>query len=110
MTDEEGAKKANHILKKFIINSVKHKKTPLFQSFLGRFEINDVEVEIMGDFKYFKNNNWNSLSHFLLHHKLVKIDGFDVPVPYLVDQLKSYQEMGREKDLEKIKKIHDKLT
>jgi len=108
LTDREGAFKINSILKKYEEKKVEYVETDKLASFFGIFRIDDVEVEVMGDYKEREGDKWVSLSHRLKSQKIVKIDGYRIPVSPLEDQLRSYKRSDRLKDYEKVRKILQK--
>jgi hypothetical protein len=105
LTDKEGAFKASAILKKYEERKVEYSQTEKFASYFGVFKINDVKVEIMGDYKEKEEDRWVSLSHRLEKPRIVQIDDFEVLVSPLDDQLTSYQRSKRPKDIKKVEKI-----
>ena len=105
LTNREGANKINALLIKFAISPVVYTKSDAFQSYFGKFHIGNVEIEVMGDLKYFVRNEWISFSHILYSHDRLKIDDIEVPVEKLDDLIEGYKVLGRSKDLEKIQKI-----
>jgi len=105
LTDKEGAFKFNQIFKKFEIKPVQFGKTKVFQSFLGRFKIKGVKVEVMGDLKEKRGRKWVSLSNRLKNSSWIKIGEIKIPISQLKDELESYSKLKRKKDKIKIKKI-----
>lgn len=61
LTDKEGALKSNEIFKKHIKKAVAWSQTERYGSFFGKFQINGVVVEIMGDLKVKERNKWIEL-------------------------------------------------
>lgn len=105
LTDMEGANKINSILLRFVVKPVVYSKSDHFQSYFGKFKINTVDIEVMGNLQYFVRNEWVSFSHILHGNDRIKIDGFEVPVEKLDDLIAGYKVLGRDKDLDKIRKI-----
>ncbi|MBT3394557.1 MAG: GNAT family N-acetyltransferase [Waddliaceae bacterium] len=108
-TDVDGAKKANELLKEFVISPVKYSESNMFGSYLGKFKIEGVDVEVMGDLEYNVAGEWVSFKHAHNLNTFVEIDDFKVPVPYLEDITEAYKVLGREKDVDKIRMIEKKL-
>ena len=104
-TNRKGAFKINDLLKKHEKKKVEYSQTNRFASFFGVFRINDVKIEVMGDYKEREGDKWISLSHRLRSPKIVEIDGVKIPVSPLEDQLTSYKRSKRLKDTEKVQRI-----
>lgn len=105
LTDRNGAFRISELLKDFIIDQVRFKESEFFNSYLGKFDINGIKVEIMGELKGKINDNWVSFSHRLLDQKIVEKFGMKLPVSSLKDQLNSYSKSNRERDKIKVIKI-----
>jgi hypothetical protein len=91
LTDKEGAFRVNKLFKNYEVKPVefgrlKIGRRELFESYLGKFKIKGVKVEIMGNLKE-------------------KLEGMELPVSSLKEQLKSYSRLGRKKDAIRVKKI-----
>jgi len=54
-------------------------------------------------------NQWVDLSSRLISPKILNVEGIDLPVSSLREQLKAYEGLGREKDFIKIQKIKEIL-
>jgi hypothetical protein len=105
LTNQLGALKINSILKKYEIKKVKYSETEKAVSFFGVFEIEDVKVEVMGDYKEKQGIRWVSFSKRLENPKVIEVDGIKIPVSSMKDQLRSYRRSKRPQDVEKVKKI-----
>jgi len=51
LTDKKTALTTNEILKKYLIEKVAFKTSPQFKSYFGQFKVNNILVEIMGDWQ-----------------------------------------------------------
>jgi len=109
LTDRRGAFETNRVLKKYEVKKVEYSQTDKISSYLGVFEIDDIKVEVMGDYKEREDEKWISLSRRLRTPKIVEIDGFKIPVSPLEDQLMSYKRSKRPKDAEKVERIRKHL-
>jgi len=51
LCNKKTALKCNRLLKDFLVEKVSYKKSPKFKSFFGKFEVNGISVEVMGDWQ-----------------------------------------------------------
>ncbi len=109
LTNAEDALKTNLVFKDFLVREVSFSRYDLFESYFGEFNIFGVKVEVMGDLREKIGGEWLVLNDRLGNVEFVKVDSFFVPVPPLQDQLVAYEKLGREKDVEKINLIKEKL-
>lgn len=109
ITTKDDVFKIAKILKQYETKQVEFGRTPLFESYMGVYEIGGVKVEVMGDFREKRGNEWVSLNERLLSPVIVEIDGTPIPVSSLEDQIVSYEKLGRPKDSERIEKIREVL-
>jgi hypothetical protein len=105
MTDRRGAFRINAILKNYEKKKVEYSETENARSFFGVFEIEGVNVEVMGDYEEKQGNKWVSLSKRLVNPRIIKVDGMRIPVSPLEDQLISYRTSKRPKDAAKMGEI-----
>ncbi len=110
LTTKEGALKLNTIWDKFKIKSVSFGETSSFRSYYGRFKINDVYVEVMGELEQKINDKWVSLMNRLINPVIISISGARIPVSPLENQLASYEKSNREKDIIRAEKIREALA
>jgi len=105
LTSKEGARKMQDILKAFVVLAIEHSDNGLFCSYFGKFKIDTIDIEVMGDLKYFADDHWHSLASFLEYLDFILIDDKKIPILFLDDQLRIYQILGRQKDVDTIKTI-----
>jgi hypothetical protein len=79
----------------------------LFRSNFGRFNFDELDIEIMGELKVFNNNGWkvlriNDWIEISVGHQMIKI-------PTLKEQMRILSLFGREKDKLKVKLIEGYL-
>jgi predicted nucleotidyltransferase len=99
LTDKNGALEINRLLKEYELKPVRLSHFKLFGSqYFGEFKIEDIKIEVIGRLKKKK-----------LLTKIVEIDGMNLPVVSLKEELKAYETLRREKDFNKIKKIKNFL-
>ncbi len=104
--DKENAFKINNLLKEFEVKPMKFSSSEFVKSDIGEFKINNTKVEVVGDFKIKIKDKW--ISRALLS-KIIIIEGIKIPVTPLKEHIKSYEKLGRKKDIIKIKKIREVL-
>jgi hypothetical protein len=109
ITDKKGALLMNKLLKEYEVKPVKFQRSEFFESYFGKFKIDEVKIEIMGNLKEKRGKRWVSFSKRLKSPDFVKIGEIKLPVSPLIDQLRSYEKSGRKKDLIKAKKIREVL-
>jgi predicted nucleotidyltransferase len=111
LTDKKGAFQIEKLFEKHKIQvfPVKLSHSKLFKSYFGKFKLNDVKFEVMGDLKEKTGNKWVSFSARLKSPKTVKFEGMKIPVSSLQEQLRSYSKLGRKKDIIRVKKIKEAL-
>jgi len=110
MTTKEGAFKICEILKDYEIKPIKFGKTKNISSYWGQLKIKNIKIDVMGEFSERIGGKWVNVSkQRLKSHGFVKLGNIKIPVSKLEHHLKSYKIMRRKKDIEKIKKIEEKL-
>jgi predicted nucleotidyltransferase len=105
ITTKDDVFKIAEILKQYETKQVEFGRTPLFESYMGVYEIDGIKVEIMGDLREKRGNEWVSLTERLMSPIIIEIDGTPIPVSSLKDQIVSYEKLGRPKDSERVAKI-----
>ncbi|MFO7836655.1 MAG: hypothetical protein R6V83_08370 [Candidatus Thorarchaeota archaeon] len=81
----------------------------MFESYMGEYTIHGIKVQIMGDFKEKRGEKWFSLNNRLESPHMIDIGQGRIPVSTLVDQLESYERLGRHGDAERAQKINEIL-
>jgi len=109
LTNRKGAYRINSILKEYEVKPVKFEKSKIFSSYLGKFRIKKVKVEVMGNLKARVNGKWVSLMSRLKHPQYVKIKNAKIPVSRLEEQLKVYAKIKRNKNPVRVRKIEEFL-
>jgi hypothetical protein len=79
----------------------------IFSSYFGRFKIEGVRVDIMGNLKARIGQKWVPLTKRLYSHTFVKLRKEKIPVPFLEDQLEIYKKVKRKKNIERVKKLRN---
>jgi len=111
LTDTKGAFKINKLFKEYEVEPVKLKwlklKDKKLLEYFGKFKIKGINVEILANRKLGKEQKF--LKRELLSRKFIKFGGMKLPVAPLEEELKVYSQLGREKDLIRVKKIKEAL-
>jgi hypothetical protein len=110
LTTKSEAYRISRQLKEYETKQVRFRKSPLFRSYLGEFNVRGVKVEVMGDLRVRFRSRWVSLIPRLKNPRIVKLRDRNFPVTPLQEQLRSYKALGRRKDKTKIKKIEQFLN
>jgi hypothetical protein len=82
LTDRQGAFRINAILKEYEKKKVTYSETEKVSSSFGVFEIQDVKVEVMGNYREKQGTKWVDLSEILADPRIIEIDGMRIPVSY----------------------------
>jgi hypothetical protein len=106
VTDKEGADNIDKILSEYRIQKPEYSSTEEFRSYYGKYIINGIKIDLVGEFQYKKKDrSWSNLRH---EEKFFKKDynGMTLMLLPLEEELKEYEELDR---LEKVRKIKEKL-
>ncbi|MFH1648988.1 MAG: hypothetical protein ABIA93_00380 [Candidatus Woesearchaeota archaeon] len=108
LTDKEGAYAIGVALSEYVVLPVAFRENEFFKSYFGRFIINGMDVEIMGDrvSKIPGGDTWGETKGYPAK-MLFDIDGVKVPVLSLEQEYKAYVKFGR---TEKAEKIHARIN
>ena len=110
--DEKTALKINDIFKKEILEEVEYKETDKFKSFFGKFVIDRVLVEVMGEWQVRVERResgrvevWSEKQDASDNQVVeIAVNGQEIRVTKLDLELKTSAEMGRWNEFRKIKK------
>ncbi|MHA2380725.1 MAG: nucleotidyltransferase domain-containing protein [Candidatus Thorarchaeota archaeon] len=109
LTNRDGAFQIGELLSEFEVEPVSFGQSELFKSYLGRFEMSGVRVEVMGELRACVGDEWISYEERLSSPQFVEFESVRVPVSSLKQQLESYELLGREKDSQRIARIRELL-
>ena len=110
VTDKVGAYRFNQIFKNYEVSPVSlDTHSDLFESYIGEFCINNIKVEIIGDFHIKVNKRKELHATMILFPLVIEINNIAILIVSLEDELFAYQKMNRPKDQEKIRKIKEIL-
>ena len=104
MSDRENAYRIDKLFTKYCVQPMSYSETEKFRSHFGVYEINGIRIEVMADLEYKNmNGNWQKS----IWDKIVKqkIDDLIVPMFTIKDELKSYEDLGREEKAMKIREF-----
>lgn len=103
LTDKEGAYAIGEALKEFVVEEIHIRETEKMKSHYGKFNIEGVEVEIIGDLVNMKQEGdlWSETTNFS-KKIIIEFKGVEVPGISLDQELSAYTKM---KKIERIKKI-----
>lgn len=102
--DEVAALKCNDLFKEYIITPVSFSESSKFKSYFGKFSINDIEIEIMGNWQIKKSNGEWSKIYDGSGSLLITYADIDIPVTTVAQELAMFADMGRWNAFHKIKR------
>jgi len=106
VTDKKGAFKIGELLKDYEIKKVGLTKSEKISSYLGKFCIEDLEVELIGNFRA-KTSKGEWAKSFKPKHKVIlKMEDMKIPASPLEVELKAYEILGR---VERVQNIRETL-
>jgi hypothetical protein len=110
-TDEDGAWFANDALREFVRVDVYARTSPLMASLFGTFDVEGLQVEIMGAVRKRTRpgDPWGPATDPSDHCRLVTIDGYTVPVLSLEYEAEAYQAIGRTERANLLRKTLSRL-
>jgi len=104
LTDKETALDCNDLLAEYLIEEVNYKESEKFKSYFGKFEIEGISVEIMGEWQIKDTRGVWSQPFNASERELIKLDGNDVYVTTVKEELAVSAKMGRWNAFHKIKR------
>ena len=108
LTDKKGIKKISILLKSFETEHLKFGRSEIFESYLGKFAIRNVKVEVMANLRHKIGTKWANPPKNILK-KIIRFGNIEIPIFPLEEELKIYKRLKRKKDFLKIKKIKEIL-
>jgi len=104
-TDSYGAYEIEKIFIKNMISKVEFKTSEKIRSHFGRFRINSINVEIMGDIEKNINGKWIGSPNLNDLKEYVNFDNMKIPVLQLEYEYNAYIKLGRIEKANKIKEL-----
>lgn len=106
LCDAQTALNANSKLSEYLVEKVTFKESPKFKSYFGKFLVDGVKVEIMGNWQIFSDKKgwskiYDSKAENITH---VKLGGLEIPVTKIELELEVFALMGRWTAYQKIKR------
>lgn len=106
VTDKQGAFKIGELLKDYEVKKVELTKTEKLSSYLGKFRMGGLEVEVIGDLQA-KTSEGKWTESFKPKRKTtLSLEEMKIPASPLDVELKAYEILGR---VEKVQKIRETL-
>jgi hypothetical protein len=110
-TDKEGAFEIERLLMEYLVTPVRYLESERIRSYLGKLEMDGVQVEIMGDVqKRLENQDWEEPINLQAYRQWLKIDGLRMPVLDLEYEYQAYLRLGRFERAEMLKAWMEKLN
>lgn len=104
IVDAEDVFEVEKKLSEFLVEGVEYSESEKFRSYFGRFEIESIEVEIMGDLEKKVDGRWQGPVDVEECTGEIEVRDMTLPVFKLEAEAKAYKELGRDKRAEKIKR------
>jgi len=102
--DKETALSCNKILSRFLIERVAFRESPKFRSYFGKFSVNNVPVEVMGEWEIKDGKGKWSEPFNASERKKLTINDKDIFVTTIEEELLMFAKMGRWTAYQKIKR------
>jgi hypothetical protein len=93
LTDAEGAKALDELLAEFVVKKSTYSSTDKYKSYFGIYKINDIQVEVMGNFQYMTKEGTRSQenqTHEILYKEYHEMH---LPMLTLEQELQEYENM-----------------
>jgi len=95
-TDPAGVYEIERLLSEFVTIPVRYVASERIRSHLGKLEINDVKVEIIGGVqKRLDDETWEEPVRVESYRRWVELEGMRIPVLSLAYEYQAYLRMGR---------------
>jgi len=108
LTDRQGAYRIGKLLKDFEIKKIELTKSERFSSHLGKFSIEGLEVEVIGNLRVkTSEGRWIRL-HKPEQKAVLKLEDLVIPVSPLEEEIRAYEIFGRTRTVEKIREAISK--
>lgn len=87
---------------------VDSKESALFRSNLARYRFDPIDIEVSGDMQVLKNGKWQDF--VIYDYETLPVGKLLIKIPTLQEQKNILHLFGREKDLERIKLIDERIA
>lgn len=102
--DEEMALSCNDLLAEYLVEEVTFKESAKFKSYFGKFEVEGILVEVMGEWRIKDTKGHWSEPFNASERKLINLNGSKIYVTLVEEELAVFAKMGRWTAFQKIKK------
>lgn len=104
VADKQGAISIGELLENYAIKKVEYVETEKIASYFGKFKIEGVEVEVIGEPRMKTTNGGWTQPFVPKRRQLRNLQGMRIPLTLLEDQLKAYERLGRKDKVQRIKR------
>jgi len=102
-TDSTGAYLIQDQLADHVVSKVRYRKASNIRSHYGKFRINGIDIEVMGDIEKLQpDGQWTDPPDLLQIIRRVKVGALQIPVLDLEYEKRAYSIMGRDETVAKI--------
>jgi len=103
LTTKDFVLKMDELLSSYRLEECKLKESENFRSYFGKYKIDGINVEVMGELQIRKNGKWSkALTPSSIKTKYVSLNGEKVRIAKLEETYKFCKEIGKEKTCETI--------
>jgi len=104
LSDKETALSCNELLKEYLLEEVSYKESKQFKSYFGKFNIEGMPVEIMGEWQI-KDVKGNWTKPYSAENRIkMEFEGKEIYVISIEEELLFFAKMGRWTAYQKIKR------
>lgn len=100
--DEDSMYRIDEILEGYAETPLEFKETGDIKSYLRQYEIDDVQVEVIGGLQKKVDGKWEEPVELGEHRECVEFDGMALPVLSLEYEADAYRKMGRNNTADKL--------
>jgi hypothetical protein len=106
VTNKDGVDSIDKILSDYCIQKPNYSSTKEYRSYYGKYLLNGIKVDLVGEFQYKKKDGtWSEFRHTLEYFQK-DYNGMSLLLLPLEEELKEYEELDK---VEKVKKIKKRL-
>jgi len=110
LTTKDSAFKIDKLLNPYRLVECKLRESEVFRSYFGKYKIDSIDVEVMGELQYRKNDRWSRpFTPSTIKTKYVNLNNEKIRIARLEETYKFCKEIGREKTCKIIEEYLRKL-
>jgi len=95
-TDKDGAYEIERLMADYAVTPVRYLDSARIRSYVGKFSVNDVQVEVMGAIqKRLDDASWEDPGEVERYRRWAEMEGLWVPVLSLEYECQAYRKRGR---------------